>query len=103
MSENGRVSEPELAPHRPLGSVVAVWIGTVLAGAAVVLAVPAADQATWLAVTLAAAVVAGFAVQLRYGGAPRFLARMALTSIGALVLLGAISAAAALADLLAAI
>lgn len=103
MSENGGVSEPELVPHRPLGSVAAVWIGTVLAGAAVVLAVPAADQATWLAVTLAAAVVAGFAVQLRYGGAPRFLARMALTSIGALVLLGAISAAAALADLLTAI
>ncbi len=103
MSDNGRVSEPELVPHRPLGPVVAVWIGTVVAGTAVVLVMPAGEQATWLAVTLAAAVVAGFAVQLRYGGAPRFLARMALTSIGALVLLGVISAAAALADLLTAI
>lgn len=97
------MSEPERVPHRPLGSVVAVWIGTVVAGAAVVLLTPAAGQATWLAVTLAAAVVAGFVVQLRYGGAPRFLARMALTAIGALVLLGAISATAALADLLTAI
>ena len=103
MSDNGSVSEPDLVPNRPLGPVVAVWIGTVIAGVSVVLAAPAAEQATWLAVTLAAAVVAGFAVQLRYGGAPRFLARMALTSIGALVLLGAISAAAALADLLTAI
>ncbi len=103
MGDNGSVNEPELVPHRPLGSVVGVWIGTVVVGAAVVLLLPAGEQATWLGVTLAAAVVAGFAAQLRYGGAPRFIARMALTGIGALVLLGAISAVAALADLLTAI
>ncbi|MCX6503442.1 MAG: hypothetical protein NT132_13760 [Microbacterium sp.] len=94
------MTAPELVPRRPIGGIVGVWIATVLVGLGIVLFVPAEWQIPWITVTLGAAVIAAFVVQLAYGRPQRFIQRTALTAVGSLVLLGVISALAALVALL---
>ncbi|GAA3760303.1 hypothetical protein GCM10022240_11180 [Microbacterium kribbense] len=94
------MSAPELAPPRGtfLG-VVAVWVVAVLIGVAVGIFAPVAQRAGWLLVGLAGSLVASFIVQLWFGHPRRFLARVALSMLGSLFLLGVISAGFGLAAL----
>ncbi|WP_460772234.1 hypothetical protein [Microbacterium sp. GXF7504] len=94
------MSAPELVPRRPIGGIVGVWIGTALAGLAIVLFVPAQWQIPWVTVVLGASLVDGFVVQLAYGRPQRFIQRMALTVVGSFLILGVITAVAALTTLL---
>lgn len=96
------MTTPELAPRRPFGGIVAVWVFAALAGVAVALFVPSAWHATWMTLALAASVILAFVIQLAYGRVQRFIQRVALSSIGALLVLGAISVAIALSALVAA-
>jgi len=100
MGDNGGMSAPELVPRRPLGGIVGVWIGTAVAGLAVVFFVPAAWQIAWVTVVLGLAFVAAFVVQLAYGRPQRFIQRIALTVVGSLLILGLITAVAALTTVL---
>lgn len=95
----GGMSTPDLAPRRTFGGIVAIWVLAALAGVAIGLFVPAEWRAQWISVALGGCIIAAFAVQLWYGRSQAFIQRMALSSLGALVVLGVITAGFALAEL----
>jgi hypothetical protein len=83
---------PELAPRRTVGGVIAVWVVAALAGIAIGIFVPADDRAAWLTVGLGGTLVLAFTIQLSYGRSQQFVERVAASVLGALVVLGVISA-----------
>ncbi|QKJ18808.1 hypothetical protein [Microbacterium hominis] len=85
------MSAPELAPRRSLGGVIAVWVAAAILG--VVIGVFAAPdwRAPWLAVALGGCLVLAFAVQLAQGRSQGFIARVAMSVLGAMLVLGVIS------------
>ena len=83
---------PELAPRRTVGGVIAVWAAAAVAGVAIGIFVPADLRAGWLIVGLGGSVVLSFFVQLSYGRSQQFVERVAASALGALVVLGVISA-----------
>ncbi|MEV7874464.1 hypothetical protein [Microbacterium sp. NPDC089188] len=93
------MSTPDLAPRRTFGGIVAIWVLAALAGVAIGLFVPAEWRAQWISVALGGCIIAAFAVQLWYGRSQAFIQRMALSSLGALVVLGVITVGFALAEL----
>ncbi|MEZ3155496.1 hypothetical protein AB1K56_01070 [Microbacterium sp. BWR-S6Y] len=93
------MSTPDLTPRRTFGGIVAVWVLAALAGVAIGLFAPAGWRAQWISVALGGCIIAAFAVQLWYGRSQAFIQRMALSSLGALVVLGVITAGFALAQL----
>lgn len=94
------MTAPELVPRRPIGGIVGVWVASAVAGLAIVIFVPADWQAAWTTLTLGIALIAAFVVQLWYGRAQRFIQRTAITVLGSLLILGVVSALAALVALL---
>jgi nitrate/nitrite transporter NarK len=100
VSENDGMAAPQLAPRRTLGGVVAVWVVAAVAGVAVGIFVPEQWRAAWLCVALGCAVILAFAIQLAYGRSQQFIERVAASTIGALVVLGVISAGFGLAGIL---
>ena len=90
-------------PRRSIGGIVAVWIAALLGGLAIAIFVPADARAVWMALALGCSLILAFAVQLFYGRAQRFIQRVAISTLGALLLLGVISAAVALGSLMTAI
>ncbi|WP_159501343.1 hypothetical protein [Microbacterium sp. 18062] len=97
------MSTSELVPRRPIGGIVAVWVAALLAGVAVAVFVPAEARSTWMVVTLGASLILAFGVQLAYGRAQRFIQRVALSTLGALLVLGVISASLGLGALMTAV
>ncbi|MEW1707029.1 hypothetical protein AB0230_07280 [Microbacterium sp. NPDC089190] len=93
------MSTPDLAPRRTFGGIVAIWVLAALAGVAIGVFVPAEWRAQWISVALGGCIIAAFAVQLWYGRSQAFIQRMALSSLGALVVLGVITVGFALAEL----
>ncbi len=91
------MSTPDLTPRRTFGGIVAVWVLAAAAGVAIGLFAPAGWRAQWISVALGGCIIAAFAVQLWYGRSQAFIQRMALSSLGALVVLGVITAGFALA------
>lgn len=83
---------PELAPRRTIGGVIAVWVVAALAGIAIGVFVPEEWRGAWVAVALGGCVVLSFAVQLAYGRSVQFIERMAASSLGAMLVMGVISA-----------
>lgn len=93
------MSEPALAPRNPLGGVIVVWGAALVAAIAIGVFVPQEWRVPWLLVGFGGAVLLSFAVQLWYGQAKGFIFRVAVSTIGALMLLGVVSAAFGLAAL----
>lgn len=100
MSENDGMPAPQLAPRRTLGGVVAVWVVAGLAGLGIGIFVSEEWRAAWLGVALGGCIILGFAVQLAYGRSQQFIERVAASVIGALVVMGVISACFGLAGIL---
>lgn len=94
------MSEPALAPRNALGGVVVVWAAALVAAIAIGVFVPQEWRVQWLLVGFGGAVLLSFAVQLWYGQVKGFIFRVAVSTIGALVLLGVVSAAFGLAALI---
>ncbi|MDF2666144.1 MAG: putative rane protein [Microbacterium sp.] len=86
------MSTPDLVPRRTYGGVIAVWVLAVIAGVAIGILVPAHARAQWVTVALGVCVIAAFAIQLWYGRSQAFIQRMAASVLGALVVLGLITA-----------
>lgn len=86
------MTAPEPVRAHAFVGVGAVWVVAVLAGVAVGVLVPAADRPAWLMVALAGCLILSFAVQLARGQATGFIARVAGSVLGAVVILGAASA-----------
>jgi hypothetical protein len=97
------MSTPDLVPRRSFGGIVAVWIAALVAGVAIAIFVPADVRAVWMSLALGGALILAFAVQLFYGRAQRFIQRVAISTLGALLLLGVVSAAVGLTTLMTAI
>jgi CDP-diglyceride synthetase len=98
--DNGRMPAPELAPRRTVGGIVAVWVVAAVAGVAIGVLVPEDWRAAWLLVALGGCLVLSFAVQLWYGRSQQFIERVAASVLGALVVLGVISAGFGLAAII---
>jgi len=86
------MSTPDLVPRRTYGGVIAVWVLAVIAGVVIGILVPAHARAQWVTVALGGCVIAAFAIQLWYGRSQAFIQRMAASVLGALVVLGLITA-----------
>ncbi|MGO2682703.1 hypothetical protein [Microbacterium sp.] len=94
------MSEPALAPRNALGGVVIVWVAALIAALAIGIFVPEEWRVQWLLVGFGAAVLLSFALQLGYAQTKGFTFRVAASAIGALLLLGVVSAAFGLAALI---
>lgn len=94
------MSTPDLAPRRTFGGVVAVWVLAVVAGVLIGVFAPADWRAEWITVALGVCVIVAFAIQLWYGRSQAFIQRMALSALGALIVLGLITGGFALATLI---
>ncbi|MBA8815617.1 hypothetical protein FHX48_000669 [Microbacterium halimionae] len=94
------MSAPVLAPRRPLGGIVTVWIAAAIAGLAIGFFVPPELRSAWTLVSLGGAIILSFIVQLWYGQTQRFIQRTSLSILGSLIVLGIISAVFALAALI---
>lgn len=93
------MTTPDLAPRGTFGGVIAVWVVALLAGVGVEIFLPLAWRGPGLVLALAGCLVLAFAVQLGYGRAQRFIARVAMSVIGALLVLGLLSAGFGIAGL----
>ena len=100
MRNNGGMSEPALVPRNALGGVAIVWGAALVAAVAIGLFVPEEWRVQWLLVGFGGAVLLSFGLQLWYGQTKGFIFRVAMSAIGALVLLGIVSAAFGLAALI---
>jgi hypothetical protein len=85
------MAAPALAPRRATGGIVLVWIFAALLGIGVGLFVPAEWRAAWLVVGLGLSIAVSFAVQLAYGRSQGYIRRVALSMIGAFLVMGVIS------------
>ncbi|BAJ75686.1 predicted membrane protein [Microbacterium testaceum StLB037] len=86
------MSTPDLVPRRTYGGVIAVWALAVVAGVVIGILVPVHARAQWVTVALGGCVIAAFAIQLWYGRSQAFIQRMAASVLGALIVLGLITA-----------
>lgn len=96
----GPVSAPELAPRSPLGGIIAVWVVAAVAAIAIGVFVPVDWQAAWLIVGLGGIVILSFVVQLPSGRSKGYISRVATSMVGALLLMGLVSAGFGLAAIL---
>ncbi|WP_345799871.1 hypothetical protein AAIB33_10270 [Microbacterium sp. AZCO] len=94
------MAAPALAPRRATGGIVAVWVVAAVLGLAIGLFVPADWRAAWLVVGLGGCLVVAFGVQLAYGRSQGFIQRVAISILGALVVLGVISLGFGLASII---
>lgn len=97
------MSEVELAPRNAWVGVFVVW-GIALV-ASIVLGVVLDEEArgAWLLVVFGVVVLLAFAVQLWYARVEGFIARVAASVVGALLLMGLISTGFGLAALVASV
>jgi len=95
------MSTPDLAPRRTIGGVVAIWVLAAVLGVAVGVFVPAPWRAQWSTLALGVCIIFAFAVQLWYGRSQAFIQRVAASVLGALIVLGLLTAGFGLAMLLA--
>ncbi|WP_417561896.1 hypothetical protein [Microbacterium sp.] len=93
MSRAEAPAEPaaELPARAAIGSAVAVWVVAALMGLAVGVFAPVGQRAGWVSLSLGGCLVLSFAVQLWIGRPHGFIARVALSLLGAFVVLGIIA------------
>ena len=90
---------PDLAPRGTVVGIAAVWIAAAIAGVVIGIFVPADWRPAWLIIALGGSLMLSFGVQLAYGRSQRFIQRVAVGVLGALLVLGVISAGFGLASL----
>lgn len=90
---DGPMSEAALAPRNAFHGVIAVWVVSLVGAIVLGIALPEQDRVTWLAIAFGAVILLSFAVQLGYGRAHGFIVRVAASCVGALIVMGLVSAA----------
>lgn len=86
------MSEPALAPRSAFHGMIAVWIVSLVVAVALGFVLPEEDRVGWLLIAFGGIVLVSFAVQLAHGRAEGFIVRMAGSVVGALMIMGAVSA-----------
>jgi hypothetical protein len=94
------MAAPSLAPRRAFAGVIAVWVVAALVGIGIGVFVPADWQTAWLAIGLGGCIVLSFVVQLGYGRSQEFIVRVAAGALGAMFVMGLISAGFGLAAII---
>ena len=102
MGDNGRMTQPALAPRNAFTGIVVVWAVALLGAVAIGIFVGEDWRMPWMLVGFGGAVLLSFAVQLGYGRTDGFILRVAGSVIGALLLMGVISVGFGLAALVSA-
>jgi len=98
--QNEGMTTPELAPRSLFGGVIAVWVAGGLIAVAIGVFVPIDWRFAWLTVGLGACVLLAFAVQLGTGRSKGFIDRVAASVLGALLVMGVLSAGFGLAAII---
>lgn len=86
------MSDPVVSPRRSLMSMVGVWVVAGLAALVIGVWVPRAEQATWGVIAFGVCVVLGLGLQLTSAQHEGFVRRSAVSVVGALVVMGIVSA-----------
>lgn len=86
------MSEPASAPRSDFRGMVAVWIASLVVAVALGIVLPEEDRVGWLLIAFGGIVLVSFAVQLASGRARGFIVRVAGSVVGALMIMGAVSA-----------
>ncbi|MFH8249388.1 hypothetical protein ACH3VR_03340 [Microbacterium sp. B2969] len=94
------MAAPALTPRRSTGGIVAVWVAAAVIGLSIGLFVPSDWRAAWLVVGLGGCLILAFAVQLGYGRSQGYIQRVAISILGAFVVLGVISLGFGLASII---
>lgn len=90
---------PSLAPRSPLPGLLVVWVVAAVIGIAIGVFSPNAQQAMWLCVGLGGCLILAFTVEIFEGRAHGSVVRIAGSVLGALAVMGVISAGFGLASL----
>lgn len=86
------MSEPASAPRSDFRGMVAVWIASLVVAVTLGIVLPEEDRVGWLLIAFGGIVIVSFAVQLASGRARGFIVRVAGSVVGALMIMGAVSA-----------
>lgn len=81
---------PGLAPRAEYGGIVGVWAAGAVIAIVIGVVAPADWRAAWMAVGMAACLILAFGVQLVQGHSQGFLRRVAMSTLGAFVVMGLI-------------
>ena len=100
---DGRMQEVALAPRNAFHGVIAVWAAALVVALVLGFALPADIRTGWLLIAFGAVVLLSFAVQLAYARPQGFIVRVSASVVGALVLMGIVSAAFGIAALVSAL
>lgn len=99
VGHNGGVTLPDLAPRRTYGAVIATWVVAAVLAIAVGLFAPEQWRAAWMPVAMGVAFIAALSFNLATGRSQGFIARVAISVLGSLVVMGLIGAGLGLATL----
>ena len=81
---------PGLAPRAEYGGIVGVWAAGAVIAIVIGVVAPGEWRAAWMPVGMAACLILAFVVQLVQGHSQGFLRRVALSTLGAFVVMGLI-------------
>lgn len=93
------MTAPELAPRSALPGLLTVWIAGAVIAAAIGIFAPLGSRAVWLCIGLGVCLIIAFGVQVFEGRAKGFLFRVSASMLGALLVMGVVSAGFGLAAL----
>lgn len=94
------MSTPDLVPRSPLLGLAVVWGAAAVISVAIGIVAPEQNRALWLCAGLGACVIIAFGVQIAYGRTEGFITRVSAAVVGALAIMGLVSAVFGLASLL---
>lgn len=92
MRNNGAMAEPVLAPRSPFVGLVVTWAVTAVAAILIGIFAPAPLLMTWYVIGFGLCMLLAFAVQLFRGETRGFILRVAAGCLGALLIMGIVSA-----------
>ncbi|VXB94197.1 Aconitase A [Microbacterium sp. 8M] len=92
MSDNGPMADPVLAPRSPFVGLVVTWAVAAVAAILIGIFAPAALLMTWYVIGFGLCVLLSFTVQLSRGETRGFILRVSAGCLGALLVMGVISA-----------
>lgn len=101
MGDNGGMSEPALAPPRPIWGLAATWAVGAVAAILVGILAPRDATMTWFMIGFGACILFSFAAQLLRGVTRGFILRAATGALGALLVMGVVSVGFAIGSLFA--
>lgn len=82
------MTAPDLAPPRTLGGIILVWVVAAVASVLIGVLAPEPWRAAWMPIGLGVCLIVAFAVQLWHGRSHGFIQRVAISVLGAMLVMG---------------